>query len=292
MSESIGAVQDDTKVADQVAFEMPHQFLQTRRLSEVRIKLPSSHAVRSAAAELGAAVLARDRIRAAEALERMGILAVSRAPEQHFGRLEFSVAAVTGPRRLILIVELAVIAAEMGVLQRARAYLAASQAASPGPLEAHDLHTVGGILALNNGDLARACEELFASVYVCRGIGNLVARGPLPNFTLARRLLEVGEETPVMAYLRRCQQCWNNCADAIGQWIGSIQQGLKPATEPELFTETNSWTLTLKMQALSANSVGSMGRTAFSIEEMNEARAERQRDSAAAMKGRLGMSRS
>jgi hypothetical protein len=198
--------------------------------------------------------------------------------------LELSVASVLGRARLIPLVELAVLAAELGMFDRAAAYLAEVQAASPGPLELHDLNTVAGVLALNENDFEGACRRLSASVRVCQTPGLLAARGPLPNLLLAKRLLEIGEEAPVIGYLTECKRYWRHCADAIEQWIGLIQKGPSPAIEPEILRATNCRMVALKMQALVL--IGTGGR-ALSADEVADIEAERKRDGDAATKGRL-----
>jgi hypothetical protein len=215
----------------------------------------------------------------------MGVLDLCWPDERQFGYLELGVASVIGPGGLIPMVELAVLAAELDVFNRAAAYVATCRSASPGPLELHDLHTVEGILELSKGNAGRAKEHLSASVRVCRHVGDFISRGPLPNLLLVRRLLDSGEEASVIDYLRACQLLWTHCAGAIDEWIEAIKKGPKPAPEPQLLRVDNSRMTILKMQALVL--IGVAGRRVLSAFEVEEMRAQRERESLAAMKGKL-----
>src|SRR5262249_8538618 len=228
--------------------------------SRALLAVPGLSSVQDAAPDLYDAVSLADQERAICALRRMGVLDL-RSPRQ-FGSLELIVAAVIGPGGLVPMVELAVLAAEMDVFNRAAAYVAACRAASPGPLELHDLHTVEGMLELSKGNTGQAKEHLSTSIRVCRHVGNLISRGPLPNLLLARGLLDSGEEASVIEYLRACQLLWTPCAGAIDEWIEAIKKGPKPAPEPELLRVDNSRMTILKMQTLVL--IGVAGRRALS----------------------------
>jgi hypothetical protein len=192
--------------------------------------LPSIDAFQNAVPRLLEAIALQDGNAAVKVLGEMGALALCPSPELMFGRLEFTVGCVIGPARLIPLVELAIVAAELGDYQRASAYVADARTLAPGAPELHDLHTVVGLVALNAGNVAEAKECLSESIRVCERNEFACLACSIRAFSLllAKELLEHGEHAAVVQYLSRCQGVWHYEAKRIASWIEAIRKGQKP----------------------------------------------------------------
>jgi hypothetical protein len=90
-------------------------------------------------------------------------------------------------------------------------------------------HRIQGLAALRRGDLESAKRHLLSSC----------SRGPLwlsasgSDWSLARELLERGENTTVLQFLEACQATWSNRDDAAELWKHQIRRG-----EPCAFSRT------------------------------------------------------
>ena len=129
--------------------------------------LPSVVIVQSAASRLAEAIAQNDGQGAVKAFREMGIFALCPSAEVMFNRLEFSVGCVVGPASVVPLVELAVMAAELGAYEKAAAYVVKAYALAPGAPELHDLHTVAGLVALSSDNVPEARKTLSESVRVC-----------------------------------------------------------------------------------------------------------------------------
>ncbi len=109
--------------------------------------LPSVATARGAMTRLSEAISLHDGKRTVEALREMGAFALCPSAEVLFNRLEFSVGCVVGPARLIPLVELALMASELGAYERAASYVAEARPLDPGAPELHDLNTIAGLIA-------------------------------------------------------------------------------------------------------------------------------------------------
>src|SRR5262249_36099471 len=149
------------------------------------------------------AVESRDHNAAVRALGKMGVLSLCPSSDQEFGRLEYSVGSIVGRVRLIPLVELASLAAELECFDNADKYVVEAQRLSPGPELLHDLHTVAGIVALSRGNIKLATEYLAASVLVCRknGWACLACSVRGQNLGLAAKLLDYGQHAAVRSFL-------------------------------------------------------------------------------------------
>ncbi len=89
----------------------------------------------------------------------------------------------------------------------------------------HDGHAILGRIALAAGDIETAKRELLSA-------GNTRGSPPLnsfgPDLTLAAALLERGERSTVLAYLRECQRFWRS-GGRLERWIAAIEAGGDPA---------------------------------------------------------------
>jgi hypothetical protein len=168
----------------------------------------------------------RNAVGATKALESMGALVLCPPLEKQLDRLEFVVGCVIGRARLIPLVEVALFAVEQGAYERASRYAGEARTLGPGPSELHDLLTVAGAIALNSGSIASAKNHLFESARVCEE--DRFRRIRPFSVLLAERLLTLGEQDAVIAYLKQCEQVWIHQRNQIAIWIDVIQGGRQP----------------------------------------------------------------
>ncbi len=86
----------------------------------------------------------------------------------------------------------------------------------------HELSLLQGRCALRRGDIDTARGLLLkAAEYPCGpGFG--------PNLRLARELLERGERSAVIEYLRQCSKSWDSSSERIAEWTRLIEEGMMP----------------------------------------------------------------
>jgi hypothetical protein len=208
--------------------------------------LPSVEDVKAGGLRLIEAAYSRDTDAAIQALAIMGVFALCPSTDQDFSRLEWSVRSIVGRVRLIPLVELSLLAAELGFYGKAEVYVAEARELSPGPPHLHDLYTTEGLVALSRRDTAAASQSLLASIPVCRedGLWRVKCCEHGQNFMLAARLLEEGHHDVVLKYLRRAGDVWY-LDEEINGWIESIIAGERPELSPThmLFgePETTMW---------------------------------------------------
>jgi hypothetical protein len=199
--------------------------------SELRPVLPSLKDIEAAAPMLIEAVVSSNQSAAVRALERMRVLALCPSCAQDFSRLEHSVGSIVGRRvRLIPLIELANLAAELCYFENASKYVNEAHSLSPGPAQLHHLHTISGLVALNEGNLPLAIECLAASARVCRkddwACLDCSVRGH--NLTLADKLLDHEQYESVALYLVACLDVWKFNKSRIQVWIDEIRTGRRP----------------------------------------------------------------
>jgi TolA-binding protein len=88
----------------------------------------------------------------------------------------------------------------------------------------HEAHTVLGLVALEQGDLAEAGKRLVASCKLPEHHGK--PDGPL--LMLADGLLERDQRKPVIAFFEACEKVWPHRAGEFQNWSRQIQQGKHP----------------------------------------------------------------
>jgi TonB family protein len=89
----------------------------------------------------------------------------------------------------------------------------------------HDGHTVLGRLALRQGDVPKAREQLLASA---RTPGSPQLRMFGPTMRLAQELLEKGEKDAVIEYLTLCRNFWTTGAISLSAWSQAVRDGRTP----------------------------------------------------------------
>jgi hypothetical protein len=174
----------------------------------VRQPLPSPGAVQAATPKLLQGIGLENELGTVEALADMGVLALCPPPEEQLHRLEFSVGCVLGRVRLIPMVELALLAADLTAYDRARVYIEEAHSLFPRAPELHSLHTVAGMISLSVGHLAEAKEHLAKSIRVCRadGVGQARMYGASAKSHARHKAAQPRRErsrAPISAKMRR-----------------------------------------------------------------------------------------
>jgi tetratricopeptide (TPR) repeat protein len=89
----------------------------------------------------------------------------------------------------------------------------------------HFAHTVFGLVALHNDDLAGAVSEL-GKAGATRGSPQLDSFGP--TMQLAKALLRRGEAVAVLAYLHQCRTFWKSGEVWLALWEEKVRAGEIP----------------------------------------------------------------
>ena len=155
-----------------------------------------------------------------------------RSPEQKLADLEQDSGGGDAMRRFYALNRMAKAALEAGDAGKAAAYADELLAAAPQyPSDwnygnaLHDGHTVLGRLALRQGDIAKAREQLLASA---RTPGSPQLRSFGPTMRLASELLEKGEKDAVIEYLTLCRDFWPTGATSLSTWSQAVRDGRTP----------------------------------------------------------------
>ena len=155
-----------------------------------------------------------------------------RSPEQKLADLEQDSEGGDAMRRFYALNRMAKAAFEAGAAAKAAAYAEELLAAAPQhPRDwnygnaLHDGHTVLGRLALRQGDIAKAREQLLDSA---RTPGSPQLRSVGPTMWLAKELLEKGEKDAVLEYLTLCRDFWATGALSLSTWSQEVREGRTP----------------------------------------------------------------
>lgn len=89
----------------------------------------------------------------------------------------------------------------------------------------HDGHVVLGSVALAEGDVQRARDELLEAG---RTPGSPQLNSFGPNMQLSKELLAVGEVAAVREYLRSCRVFWKHGLPRLDEWENDIAAGRTP----------------------------------------------------------------
>jgi len=135
-----------------------------------------------------------------------------------------------GHKRIPILVDLARAALEEGDVNKAHAYAGESleESAKLNLCKEEATHygnLVLGRLALKAGNVDIARRHLLESA---RTSGSPVQRSFGPNMMLAKELLDIGERSAVIEYLKLCTRFWQTPDHRAEQWIDAIERGLTP----------------------------------------------------------------
>jgi tetratricopeptide (TPR) repeat protein len=89
----------------------------------------------------------------------------------------------------------------------------------------HDGQTILGLIAIKNGDIAKAREHLAESASI-KGSPQLNSFGP--HMDLAKALLEKGQKDAVLDYLEMCGKFWSMGKDQLAKWNDEIRKEVTP----------------------------------------------------------------
>ncbi|HLN32364.1 MAG TPA: hypothetical protein VK395_31840 [Gemmataceae bacterium] len=136
-------------------------------------------------------------------------------------------------QQFLFLSDLAVAALEAGEQQKARFY--ATKLVEEGPQHCacesddhgniHYGHLVLGRLALQAGDVEQAKLHLLESG---KTAGTPHLSTGAPNMMLAKELLERGERTTIVQYMRLCLGFWDDGGPKAEEWINTIERGALP----------------------------------------------------------------
>jgi hypothetical protein len=93
-------------------------------------------------------------------------------------------------------------------------------------------HTVLGLLAVDEGDVATAKTHLLAAASTT-GTPSLNSAGP--DMELADELLALGEIEAVSEYLNKCRRFWHKGSQLIDRWLSEIGRGDRPNLTADLW---------------------------------------------------------
>lgn len=164
------------------------------------------------------------------ALRDMRVLALCPDPEGHLLRMELVSENLPGRARVILLVELSLLAAELGDYGRAIHYASLAHTFGPDSWELYNLCVVEGLIALNTGKHREAVQYLDASIRACERdeYTSLSCGIRVPNLTLAQKLLHSGQRVEVLRHLSDCKDVWQFLRVKIDRWMCLIEAGEVP----------------------------------------------------------------
>jgi len=193
--------------------------------------LPTIDIVRRATRQLSAAVASNHGVGVVDALEDMGVLALCPVLGEHLSRMERLAGNVSGRARLVFLVELSLLAVRLGHFDAASRYVSEAWSLDPSEWELYNLYVLEGLFALNAGRIRVAIQCLNESIDACQvdEHDSLNCGVRAPNFTLAEKLLEHGEQVEVLRYLLQCKNVWQSPRMQIGKWVELIESGATPA---------------------------------------------------------------
>jgi serine/threonine protein kinase len=119
--------------------------------------------------------------------------------------------------------DLAMVSVEAGELDLAKRYATQLLEMSDHPKAIHHGNLVLGRVALRNGDFDSAKSHLITAAGVKGGPG-LSSSGP--NMSLAKELLEKGEDAVVLEFFELCGKFWKK--DKLQTWTGMVKRGETP----------------------------------------------------------------
>lgn len=171
-----------------------------------------------------------DQAQTERQLDRMGVFAHGCLPEVQLDRLQVMAGCVIGPSRLVPLVELAFLAAQLNAFGRASDYVRQALTLRPRAYDMHVLQTVQGLACLNTGDVrgATVCLGEARRACHCTEVARLDCKTRSPILMLAEQLLIRGETRAVLRYLEECRVVWNYPTSPIPSWIEAIRRGECP----------------------------------------------------------------
>jgi hypothetical protein len=300
LTRSARAVLSCFNEASEAKLEIPSEKDSETKSQFELFRIPTPANASEVASKLLAAINKRDREMATSLLEEIGVLQFCSTHDRQLSRLEMATSSVLSRAQMIPLVELALFAVEQGDYASARKFAVECHGFRPGPSEMHDLQTVEGMIAFNEGDLDKAIKCLKNSILVCMTdeYACLSCSVRAPNTMLAKKLVENGDKDGVIEYLVSCQDVWGVHKALLAEWIGNIRNGERPEfLASGLLAAVNHPAMKLLHLSTKASFVSDDApglsepkSRAEVIAGMERLRAEYKRSTKAAIKGALGNS--
>lgn len=180
-----------------------------------------------------AAYRSSDNFALASALREMKILEFCPALEDQFARMEQLTQQVEAHVRMILHVELALFAFELGAEGAVRHHAMEAWALNPISWERYILCTLQGYYEGCSGNIHGATHWLEDSISACYEDERILIECGVrpPNLHLAQKLLSLGQRIPVVDYLLACQDVWRSKGMPFVEWVHQIELGQVPEFE-------------------------------------------------------------
>lgn len=192
--------------------------------------LLGSDVVQAAGREFTNAVMSDNAEGIRTSLEHMGVFALCPYPEQQASRMALVAANSTPCVRLILLVDLSLLAIELGDYYRASKFATEAHSLNPTSWELYNLCVIEGQIALNAGNNREALQFLDKSMGACQWdeYASLACGTRVPNLSLVEMLLHGGERVEVVRHLLQCKNVWQSLSSQIDEWISVIEKGGTP----------------------------------------------------------------
>jgi hypothetical protein len=204
--------------------ESPEELL--RRITA----LPSPDSIRRAARDLVSPETLNHPSATAEALEKMGVLALCPSPPHQFARMRLLADCMSSDTKVSALVELAQFASDVENYDRASEFAAEARSFCPRECELYSLCMIEGLVAFNKGMYIEAARLMVQSVTSCQcdEYASLACGVRSLNLSLPEKLLRVGFRDEVTKYLLDCRDIWQSVRPQIDVWISLLSNGERP----------------------------------------------------------------
>lgn len=179
----------------------------------------------------------RDSSRTVDTLTEMNLFELCPDPRRPpIDQLEVTANGIFDDARIIVLIELAYCLLDFDAIDHVGRYVREAGALAAGAPEKHDLHTLSGIIAVNNGDIEMAQEYLVKSISVCNQneFARFISSTRPFKLKLAEVLLGCSETDCVIDYLSSCRKIWPYSGIELDRWIAQLRDGIVPDFIPSL----------------------------------------------------------
>jgi hypothetical protein len=204
--------------------ELPEELLRSVTV------LPSPDSMKRAAEDLLISETLNHPSAIAEALGKMGVLALCPSPIHQFTRMRRLADCTSSHTRVSVLVELALFAADLEDYDRASEFAAEARSYCPTEWELYSICMVEGLVAFNKGMYIEAARLMARSVGSCQcdEYASLACGVRSLNLSLPEKLLSVGLHDEVTNYLLNCRDIWQSVRPQIDVWISLLSNGERP----------------------------------------------------------------
>jgi hypothetical protein len=180
-----------------------------------------------------AASRSSDNVALASALREMRVIELCPSLVDQLERMERLADQAEPHVRLILHVELALFAIELGVEAAARRHSQEAWILNPLGWERYILCTLRGFFEACAGNIHAAVRWLEDSMSACFADEVILIECGVrpPNLLLAQKLLSLGQRISVIDYLLACKDVWRSKGMPFAEWIQQIESGQEPDLE-------------------------------------------------------------